>query len=235
MTANEIVEHLKPLGLESYKRVLLNHGIKEPFFGVKIEEMKKIQKRVKKDYRLALDLFETGIYDAMYLAGLIADDLKMTRDDLRRWANLANCPMLSEYTVAWVAAESSFGRELALEWIESDKESVASSGWATYGSLVSIKDDGDLDLAEIERLLRRVEETIHQQPNYVRSMMNGFVIAVGTYVQPLTELALKTGERIGRVSVDKGNTACKVPYAPDCIRKVQDRGTIGRKRMSAKC
>jgi 3-methyladenine DNA glycosylase AlkD len=69
MTAEEIVEEIRPLGQDSYKKVLLKHGIKEPVFGVKIEEMKKIQKRIKKDYQLALDLYDTGIYDAMYLAG----------------------------------------------------------------------------------------------------------------------------------------------------------------------
>lgn len=234
MTANEIVDQLRQLGLDSYKRVLLNHGVSEPLFGVKVEEMKKIQKRVGKNYQLALDLYATGIFDAMYLAGLIADDLSMTRDDLRRWAEQASCPALSSSTVAWVSAESLHGRELALEWIESARESVASTGWSTYSSLVSIKDDADLDLAEIERLLRRVEETIHRQPNLVRSAMNGFVIAVGTYVTPLAELALATGNRIGQVSVDKGDTACKVPYAPDYIRKAHERGTAGRKRKSAK-
>jgi 3-methyladenine DNA glycosylase AlkD len=68
MTASEILSELKTLGRDSYKKVLLNHGVREPVFGVKIEEMKKIQKRVKKDYRLALDLYDTGVYDAMYLA-----------------------------------------------------------------------------------------------------------------------------------------------------------------------
>ena len=61
MTAAEIIEQLKPLGTEQYKKVMLNHGIKEPCFGVKIEELKKYQKQVKKDYQLALDLYETGI------------------------------------------------------------------------------------------------------------------------------------------------------------------------------
>jgi hypothetical protein len=32
----------------------MNHGAKEPCFGVKIEDMKKIQKRVKMNYALAL-------------------------------------------------------------------------------------------------------------------------------------------------------------------------------------
>ena len=235
MTAQEIVQEIKPLGKDSYKKVLLNHGIQEPVFGVKIEDLKKIQKRIKKDYQLALDLYDTGIYDAMYLAGLIADDLKMTKKDLRHWIDNATSGSLCEYTVPWVAAESNHGRELALEWIESKKENVAAAGWATLSGLVSIKDDAELDLAELKRLLERVQKTIHEQPNRVRYSMNGFVIAIGSYVRALTDLAIKTGGKIGPVSVDMGGTACKVPFAPEYIEKVRKRGTIGKKRKTPKC
>jgi len=234
MTAIEIVKELESLGTDSYKRVMLNHGVPEPFFGVKIEEMKKIQKRIKKDYQLALDLFDTGIYDAMYLAGLIADDLKMTKKDLRRWVEKSNCSGISQYTVPWVAAESNHGRELALEWIDSKKESVATSGWATLSSLVAIKDDAELDLAELKQLLQRVQKTIHDQPNFLPYAMNGFVIAVGSYVKGLTSFALEVGTKIGKVTVELPGD-CKMPYSPEYIQKVQKRGTIGKKRKSAKC
>ena len=235
MTAAEIVKELKSLGSDATKKVLLKHGAKEPFFGVKVEHLKKIQKRIKKDHQLALALYETGISDAMYLAGLIADDAKMTKKDLNRWVGQAYWSYLSEYTVPWVAAESQHGRELALEWIESKKENIAAAGWATFSSLVAIKDDKELDLAELKGLLQRVQKSIHEQPNRVRHAMNGFVIAVGGYVKSLTALAVQTGEKIGPVSVDMGDTACKVPYVPDYIKKIQQRGAIGKKRKSAKC
>jgi 3-methyladenine DNA glycosylase AlkD len=64
MTATNIVEQLKELGSTSIKRVLLKHGINEPLYGVKIEELKKIQKKIKEDHKLALELYATGIYDA---------------------------------------------------------------------------------------------------------------------------------------------------------------------------
>lgn len=233
--ANEIVAQLQLLGSEGYKKTLLRHGIKEPCFGVKIEELKKIQKVVKKDYRLALDLYSSGVYDAMYLAGLIADDMKMSKEDLQTWAEGATCPMLSENTVAWVASESLFGREKALEWIDSKSEMIACAGWATLSSLASIKRDEDLDFDECKALLNRVENSIHQSPNRVRSNMNGFVIAVGCYIEALADFALQVATRIGKVSVDVGDTACKVSYAPDSIQKVRDRGTIGKKRKTAKC
>ena len=235
MTAADILAELKPLGYESYKKVMLNHGAKEPFYGVKVEDLKKIQKRIKKDYQLALDLYDTGVSDAMYLAGLIADDAKMTKKDLQHWAEKAYFPLMSECTVAWVAAESPHGREMALNWIESKKENIASSGWATLSSLVGIKADEDLDIPELKKLLERVGKTIHQQPNRVRHVMNGFIIAVGSYVKALTDAANQTAKKVGKVTVEMNGTACKVPDAAEYIQKVAKRGSIGKKRKTTKC
>ncbi len=235
MTANEILAEIKPLGSDSYKRVIFNHGVKEPCFGVKISDLQKIVKRIKRDYQLALDLYDTGVYDAMYLAGLIADDARMTKEDLQHWVAKAYCQGLCAATVPWVTAGSAHGWALGLEWIEAETPLTAVAGWATLGSLVSIKDDTQLDLAALNRLLQRVQQTIYQAPDLVRYQMNSFVIAVGSYVQPLTETAIQTAQQIGPVMADLGNNACQVPFAPDYIRKVQNRGTIGKKRKTAKC
>jgi 3-methyladenine DNA glycosylase AlkD len=235
MTAKDILKEIQPLGSESYKRVMLNHGVKEPFFGVKISDLQKIVKRIKVDYPLALDLYDTGNYDAMYLAGLIADDARMTKRDLQKWVAAAYCGGLCGYTVPTVAAGSLHGWELGLEWMDSKKERIAAAGWATISCLVSIKDEAQLDLAALQRLLQRVQKTIHAAPDLVRYQMNAFVIAVGSYVAPLTETAIQTAEKIGPVVADLGNNACQVPFAPDSIRKVQERGAIGKKRKKAKC
>jgi 3-methyladenine DNA glycosylase AlkD len=234
-TAAEIVEELKGLGSPSIKKVLVKHGAQEPFFGVKVADIKKIQKRIKTDHALALALYDTGISDAMYLAGLIADDARMTKKDLQRWVDAAPWSMISESTVPWVTAGSPHARELALKWIESKKETVAAAGWSTLSSWVSITDDAELDLDELKKLLKRAAETVHQQPNRVRQMINGFVIAVGAYVKPLTTAALAAAEQMGVVTVEMGDTACETPLATEYIQKIVDRGTVGKKRKSAKC
>src|SRR5882762_860524 len=202
MTAKEIVAELKKLGTAQTKKMWMTHGAQEPCFGVKVEDMKKIQKRVKMNYQLALDLYATGIADAMYLAGLIADDAKMTKKDLQKWIEGATWSMVAEFTVPWVASASPHGREMALKWMDSKDEAIASSGWGTYSSLVAIKEDAELDLAEIKKLLNRVAESIHDQKTRVKYTMNNFVIAVGAYVKPLSKLAIDTAKGIGKVEVD---------------------------------
>lgn len=234
MTAPSILTELRELGLESYRKVIRKHGAPESCLGVKISELKKIQNRVGTDHALALSLYGTGIYDAMYLAGLLADDTLMTGKDLQRWVEAASRPLIGS-TVAWVTAGSPHGWETALTWLESDQEFVAAAGWAAPGSRVSVRPDAELDLKALKRLLHRVQKEIHQAPNLVRQQMNGFVIAVGCFVAPLTAEAIQVGTQIGPVTVDVGDTDCRVPFAPDAIRKVEARGSIGRKRKSAKC
>ncbi len=234
MTAEEILQELKHLATAQTKKTWMAHGAAESCLGVKVEDMKKIQKRVKQDYQLALELYDTGIADAQYLAGLIADDGKMTKKDLEKWVKSSVWGMVSEYTVPWVAASSLYGHELAIKWIQAKQESVVTSGWQTYSSLVAIKEDAALDLAETNQLLERIETSIHQQPNRVRYVMNGFVIAVACYVKPLHQLAVDTAERIGKVQVSLVGS-CKIPYAPEAIKKFAARSEVGKKRKSAKC
>lgn len=236
MTAADILEELKSLGSENTKRMLMkNHGVKEPCFGVKIGDMKPIVKRIKRDHQLALDLYDSGNYDAMYLAGLIADDERMTKRDLQRWVKVACGGCLPGTTVPTVAAQGRFGWELALKWIESPKDHIASAGWATLSSFVALKDDSDLDLPQLKKLVAQVEKTIHGAPDKVRYAMNNFVISVGCYVKSLTAFAIATAENTGPVTADLGNNQCQVPFAPDYIRKVEKRGTIGKKRKTVKC
>ena len=237
MNANEILQKLEPLGSAGYRRILANHGIPQPMYGVKIGDVKPLLKQwnIHKDYQLALDLYDQPVYDGRYLAGTVADETRMTAADLRHWADTANCGTLSQCTVAWVAAESAHGHLLALEWIASDRESVASSGWSTLSCLVALTPDSELDVKELRGLLTRVQNRIHQEPNDVRYCMNSFVIAAGCHVPALTQEALAVGAAIGSVTVDMGNTACKVPYAPDYIGKAEARGTIGKKRKTVRC
>ena len=235
MSTEEIMTELQSLGSESIKKILLKHGIKEPFFGVKVEHLKVIQKRVKVDYQLAKDLYATGNADAMYLAGLIADDEKMTRDDLQTWVKQALSNNISEYTVPWVAAGSRYGYELAMEWIDNKEEHIAASGWATLSGLVSLKRDDELDIAALKALLARVAQTIHTAANRVRYQMNGFIIAVGAYVIPLTDDAVSTAYQVGTVTVDKNGTACKVPEAADYIMQINNKGLLGKKKKMVKC
>jgi len=122
-----------------------------------------------------------------------------------------------------------------LQWIDSEKENIASAGWATLASIAAVKTDDEIDPTLYRQLLKRVSRTIHTEKNRVRHTMNNFVIAVGGYCTHLSADAVNVASTLGKVQVDMGGTACKVPDATVYIQKMHDRKLLGRKRKSARC
>jgi 3-methyladenine DNA glycosylase AlkD len=234
-TVDEVMDELKKFGDENTLKMYARYKIPGERFGVKVSDMKTIVKQIKGKQALALELYETGNYDAMYLAGLVADGALMTKKQIESWAKNATCGLLSQYTVAWVAAESSHARSLALKWMKSKQEKIACSGWNTYTGMCATRPDDELDLDEIKDLLNQVVDTIDAAQGEVRYTMNGFVIAVGSYVKPLLKAAKSAAKKIGVVEVDMGDTACKVPNAVEYIAKIETKGRVGKKRKATKC
>lgn len=235
MNVNEVMTELKKKGSEQTRKTFARHGAPENMFGVKVADLKVIAKKIKGDQALAYELYDSGNSDAMYLAGIIADGSQMTKKQLESWARGATWYMIAEYTVPGVVAESTHAPSLAMKWIRAKNESVASTGWCTYAAIVATRADDEIDRDEVKELLDLVGETIDDAPDRVRYTMNGFVIAVGSYVKPLLSHAKKVAKKIGKVSVDMGDTACKVPLATEYIAKVEKAGRIGKKRKTAKC
>jgi 3-methyladenine DNA glycosylase AlkD len=236
-TVASILAALKKKGTEQTRKIYARHGmLTDNMFGVKVADLKVIAKTIKGQQELACELYGTGNMDAMYLAGMVADGSKMSPKELNAWAEgAAGLQMISEYTVPWVAVEHPQGRDLAMQWIKSKKEHVASSGWCTYSGLVGTKSDDALDLAEIEDLLGTVVKGIKGAQNRVRYTMNGFVISVGAYIKPLSKQAKAVARQIGAVSVDVGETACEVPVATAYIEKLEAAGRAGKKRKTIRC
>lgn len=234
MQLNEVMQELEALGNAQTVQTYCRHGAEGPMFGVKVGDLKKLLRKIKGDQALAMELWDTGNADAMYLAALVADGSQMTKTQLNHWCKTAWWHMLSGYAVPFVAAEHRDARGIALKWMKAKQEDIATSGWATYALLLSVRPDEGLDKDEIQALLNTVESTIHAAPNRVRYNMNNFVISVGAYYKPLLRAAKATAKRIGKVEVDMGDTACKVPLATESIAKIESMGRVGKKRSSTK-
>lgn len=236
-TLQSVLSDLKSLGSEKTQITYARHGMpKEHTFGVSVADLKGISKQIKGEQKLALELYASGIMEAMYLAGMVASGETMTPGELQSWAvGTFGMSMIAEHTVPWVAVESKRGPELALQWIGADDAGVATAGWSTWSGLVATVPDSALDLDEVKRLLGCIVSEIRGAKNRVKYTMNSFVISVGTYVEPLRELAVTTARKLGAVEVDCGDTDCKVPLATKYIAKVVSMGRAGKKKKTIRC
>ena len=235
MNTKEVMDYLESKGSEQTRKIYRNHGAPDDFFGVKVGDMKPIQKKEKNNHTLAMELYATGNSDAQYLAGLIANSQAFTKEQFTNWATGAGWYMVSEYAVAWNLAESPLCMEICKEWIDSKDEKLQECAWAALGCHLGVTANDDLDADFLQSLLGRIEKEIHTAANRTKYCMNGFVIALGGAIPELTEACKAVGDRIGKVEVFMGETSCKVPVIRPYIEKMEEKGRIGKKKKTAKC
>lgn len=217
LTLAEVMKLLEEAGSERARQMYSRHGATGPMFGVAFGTLSKLQKRIRVDQELALQLWETGNVDARNLAMKIADSAAMQATDLDRWA-LENPMRMCELYIASLAQESGQGPARARAWLSSVDPKLRATGW-TLVSILSNRDEGSPD-ETFAKLLATIESSIHSESNEVKAAMNGALISIGGRSPGLRELAAATARRIGRVEVDHGATACETPDAIPYIDKM---------------
>lgn len=231
----EILATLATLTSARTKKHYLSQGVREPMFGVPVGVLKPIAKPLIGNQALAEGLYATGNYDAMYLAGMIANTQTMTPDDFRRWMQRADCYMLSEFVVAVTLSETDFAQTVADEFINDPGEFAQSGGWSCYEWLLGSRKDHEFDPVHIQQLLDRVEVTIAHKPLFTQHAMIRFVTAVGVSYRPLHMQAVHTAAIVNLLLAP---TPTKKPIYADPLANITqaiNKNRIGFKRRHVRC
>src|SRR4029450_6712281 len=81
MNAQAVLATLKRLGKPQTAAIYKRHGSGDNVFGVLTSEIAKLQKKIKVDHALAMELWKTRNAEARVLALQVADPEKLTRSD----------------------------------------------------------------------------------------------------------------------------------------------------------
>lgn len=235
MEIKEILDQLSSLTNERTKKYYVSGGAREPVFGCTISSMKPLFKQLKFNQSLADQLYETGNYDAMYLAGMIAEPKKMTKQDFDRWIDKAYFFMISDFIVSVTLAEADIGTEVADDWIESDKELTVSAGWKTYEWMLGTRKNETFDEQRLKELIEMIPTRFESQPPRAQLSMVDFLQAVAISYPPLHEEALKVAKLIGRKEIKLSDSKSRIvdPFA-DIVSEVK-KGRLGFKRKHVRC
>jgi 3-methyladenine DNA glycosylase AlkD len=232
---DSVMSELESLGTAHTKKSYLSRGVREPLFGVATGAMKPLKKRIGVDQALAEELWSSGNYDAMYLAGMVAAVRAMNEADFDRWMDSAYGPMLSDLVVSVTLAESDLAQRVANRWIRGDHEERAAAGWACYEWLLGWRPDGYFEPEAVMALLELAAATIREASPRLKRAMNKFIVAVGVSYQPLHDAALATADRIGAVELVSNGEIKVLPGAAEQIRAVAGKGRLGFKRRAVRC
>lgn len=221
MNAGDVLATLRKLGKPQTAAIYKRYGLGDNVFGVLTSEIGKLQKKIKTDHALAMQLWKTGNAEARALALQVADPVKITRIDADRLLKDGPVRFVGWY-LSGLVSRSPVAEKTMRAWMKSSDEDSREMGYAVLA--MRLKDDpGSVSDADAEKVLKTIEKEIHRSPNWARYAMNNALISIGTCKTALRKKAIEAAKRIGKVDVDHGETYCKTPDAASYIEKAAKR------------
>lgn len=226
MNAVQILATLKKSGKAQTAAIYKRLGSGDNVFGTLTSEIAKLQKKIKVDHALAMELWKTGNAEARILALQVSDPQRLTRADADRLLRDGQTHFLGYY-LAELLGRSPIARETMRSWMASSDEFTREMGYSILSGI--LKDEPEsLSDADARKILKTIENEIHASPNWARYAMNGALISIGVFKPSCRSKALEAAKRIGKVEVDVGETYCKTPDAVTYIERASRQRTATR-------
>ena len=226
MTVDEIIKKLESLENPANIAGMARFGIvAKKAFGVSAPVLKNIAKDIRKQtnnrHKLALELWETGIYEARIIAYLIDDLKEVSAKQMDDWANDFDNWAICDGACGHLFCKTEFAYEKVFEWSEREEEFVKRAGIVLMAWLAV--HDKKTDDAKIAQFLPILEKHSDDERNFVKKAVNWSLRQIGKRNLNLNKLAVETAERI-----KLRNTKAARWIAADALRELTDAKTIER-------
>ena len=191
----EVLAFLQRKGSRRNVAGLARYGIKAArAFGVPMGTLLALARRIGKDHALALELWESGWYEARLLAALVDDPEQVTRRQMNAWAasfeNWGDCD-----TVCFkLFDQTPFAWEQARKWTGSPREFVKRGGFVLMACL-ALHDKSASD-KQFLSLLPLIEKGARDDRNFVMKGVNWALRAIGRRNRALNTAGVKVAQRL---------------------------------------
>ncbi len=140
MTVPEIIKKLESLGSSENVAGMARFGIvTTKSYGIPAPELKAFARELKKQaddwHALALELWETGIYDARVIAFLIDDPKKVTKKQMDSWSKDFDNWATVDGTCSYLFCRTPFAYDKAVEWAGKKPEFLKRAGFTMMACL----------------------------------------------------------------------------------------------------
>lgn len=226
MTAAEIVKKLEslqnPANVEGMKRFGVTA---QKAFGISMPILKNFAKEIRKQaenrHELALELWQTEIYEARALAYLIDDAKKVTPAQMDDWAADFDNWAICDGACGHLFCRTGFAYEKAFAWSEREEEFVKRAGIVLMAYLAV--HDKKADDKKIARFLPVLETKAGDERNFIKKAVNWSLRQIGKRSLKLNRMAIETAEKI-RLR----NTKPARWIAADALRELKNEKVLER-------
>ncbi|MES2807090.1 MAG: DNA alkylation repair protein [Bacteroidota bacterium] len=195
LNANDVIDLLKEKADAKYHAGMLRFGIaNEKALGVRIPEVRKLAKLIKKDHALSQKLWETEIHEARILASLIGDPKQVTPVQIDAWTKDFTSWDVCDQVCGNLFDRTPYAIEKALEFSKREEEFVKRAGFVLMAEL-AVHDKKAPD--EVFTLFFPIiEREAWDGRNFVKKAVNWALRQIGKRNATLRPLAIECAERI---------------------------------------
>jgi len=197
-TVEEVMQELeskaKPDQLEGMARFAI---LGDQRMGVSVPDMRKIAKDAGKNHQLALDLWDTGVPEAMIVAGMVAEAEQLTEEEMEDWVVDINSWDICDQVCMNLFEKTPLAEKKIYEWSGREEEFVKRAAYALIACLAwHDKDAGDDEFTKFFPLILAGST---DERNFVKKAVNWALRNIGKRNQALNEAAIRTANQIQKL------------------------------------
>jgi 3-methyladenine DNA glycosylase AlkD len=194
-SVNEVLKQLeeraKPEDLEGMAKYGMTRARR---LGVAVPEMRKIAKQSGKDHQLALDLWRTGIPEAMMLASMVDLAETVTEEQMEDWVKDFNSWDVCDQVCMNLFHKTPLAWKKVRDWANRDEEFVKRAAFALIAYLAwHDKEASDKELID---LIPLIAEGTTDERNLVKKGVSWALRNIGKRNPNLNEVAMKAAKEM---------------------------------------
>jgi 3-methyladenine DNA glycosylase AlkD len=199
VTIEDVMETLELLGnSETINFKSKKFGIStDNSFGVFQKDMNIVAKEIGRNDALAIQLFDTGNYDAQILCSKVFTPKNVTTDLMEHWIKSFNTWELCDSFAMKVFARSPFAVSKALEWSHKEPEFEKRAGFATMAAYCMADKKAQNEI--FEPFLEAIQREAWDERLYVKKSVNWALRSIGKRNLDLKYRAIDTAHAILRI------------------------------------
>lgn len=219
MKLKEALSELETLGSEKMRAQNAKRGAGENQYGVRMGDIRKLAKKIKKDQELALLLWDTKIIDAQLLSTLIIEPQSLSVSQMNKLVNSTTFFWVADWFNSYVAKLHPAKEALREKWMSAKNPWAARAGW----SLTALRVARDAQDIDVPALLDRLEKEMPKAKSDVQWTMNMALVEIGINHPKHRKRAIAIGETLGLYRDYPVPKGCTSPFAPIWIEEMVKR------------
>jgi 3-methyladenine DNA glycosylase AlkD len=194
--------------------------------GLSIPTIRKVARRVGRDHKLALELWESGVHEARILAAMVDDPWLVTDAQMEKWVGDFDSWDLCDCCCGTLFDKTEHAYSKALEWSRRKEEFVRRAGYVLMAEL-AVHDKKAPD-SEFLRFFPAIESGSTDSRNFVKKGVNWALRQIGKRDARLNREAIRLGLRISKL-----DSASARWVASDALRELRSGQVQRRLRRSS--